>query len=342
MHIEQVDLGDARAARACHEVYMAAGRIDEPEGPWLTERPFGGWLSVGWQGDPREVWVARTTAQGAGGPVAGWYRLELPDMDNLDRAWLDLIVRPEERRRGTGTALLRHAVARAQAHGRSVMAGGARNGSAGEAFARAAGASPGLVDVQRVMEVGKLGAAELARLRQPAEQAAADYSLVSWTGPVPEEHIEQAADLFAALNDAPRSPESAPEIWDAQRVRERVNDLQSHFGLREYSVVARHDASGELAAFTQVAVDPGDPGWGHQMVTSVTRKHRGHRLGLLVKIAMLELLATAEPQAERIDTWNAQDNKYMIAVNEALGYTILGQPTTRWRIEVPATLAGPA
>ena len=32
----------------------------------------------------------------------------------------------------------------------------------------------------------------------------------------------------------------------------------------------------------------------------MTRKHRGHRLGLLLKIAMMELLATTEPQLERI------------------------------------------
>jgi GNAT superfamily N-acetyltransferase len=341
MHIEQVDLADAEAeaVRACHEVYLAAATTDEPEGPWLTERPFGGWLTVGWEGDPREAWLARTVP---GGPVAGWYRLELPDIENQDRAGLDLAVHPEERRRGIGLALLRHAAARAGGHGRSVMSAAARRGSPGEAFARWAGASPGLVDVQRAMEVGKLGAAGLARLRQPAEKAAADYSLVSWTGPVPEERIEQAAGLFAALNDAPRSPGQAPAVWDAQRVRERVNGLHPRLGLREYSVAARHDASGELAALSQMAVDPDDPGWGHQMITAVTRKHRGHRLGLLVKIAMLELLATAEPQVERIDTWNAEDNKHMIAVNEALGYTILGQPAVTWRVDVPAMLARPA
>jgi hypothetical protein len=57
-----------------------------------------------------------------------------------------------------------------------------------------------------------------------------------------------------------------------------------------------------------------------------------------VKIAMLELLATAEPQLERIVTWNAEANKHMIAVNEALGYTILGQPSTGFRLDVAAVL----
>jgi GNAT superfamily N-acetyltransferase len=350
MHIEQADLADAQTVRACHEVLTAALRIDEPDGPWITERPFGGWLAVGWGGDPREAWLARPAAgdargvgppeaSRAGGPVAGWYRLELPDKENLDRASLDLFVRPEDRRRGIGRALLRHAAARAQAHGRSVMTGATRNGSAGEAFARSAGATATLVDVQRMMEPGKLEQAELARLRHVAEQAAVGYSLVSWTGPVPEELIEQAAELYTALNDAPHSPGSAPSIWDEQRVRERINDLQPRYGLRDYSVAARHDPSGELAALTQVGVDPADPAWGHQQITAVTRKHRGHRLGLLVKIAMLDLLATTEPQLERIQTWNAQDNKHMIAVNEALGYTVLGQPETEWEIDTALVAA---
>jgi GNAT superfamily N-acetyltransferase len=332
MHIEQVDLADAQAVDECHEVYLAAERTDAPEGPVLTVRPFGGWLTVGWGGDPREAGIVRL-----GGRAAGWYRLELGDMENVDLGSLDLVVRPEERRNGIGLALLRHAAARARADGRSVISSTARNGSAGEAFARSLNAAPGLVDVQRMMKIGNLE--ELTALREPAERAALGYSLVSWTGPVPEEFIEQAAVLFAALNDAPRTPGEAPAIWDAQRVRERVNDLQPHFGFREYSIAARHDASGELAALTQVCVDPADPGWAHQMITTVVRKHRGHRLGLLVKIAMLELLATAEPRVESIDTWNAEDNKHMIAINEALGYTILGQPTTRWRIDVAALLA---
>ena len=54
----------------------------------------------------------------------------------------------------------------------------------------------------------------------------------------------------------------------------------------------------------------------------MTRSHRGHRLGLLVKTAMLEWLAEAEPTLERIVTGNAATNEYMIAVNETLGYEV--------------------
>ena len=331
VRIEQVDLTDTEKIRECFEVYHAAQRVDEPEGPWFTEQPFGGWLTVGWGGDPREVWLAVDQ-----GSAAGWYRLELPSRENLDQAGLDLVVHPAERRRGLGLALLRHAAGRAAAHGRAVLNGGARRGSPGDAFARWAGAKPGLVEVQRVLDIGRLEQGKLARLRGPAERAAAGYSLESWVGPVPEDFLEQVAMLYNAMGDAPRDPEIAHSEWDAQRIREGVNDMRPRYGLRSYTVVARHDDTGELAALSEIAVDPANPGWGFQMNTVVIRKHRGHRLGLLAKIAMMELLATTEPQVERISTWNAESNEHMIAINEAMGYAVFGPPTTWSRLDVAA------
>jgi GNAT superfamily N-acetyltransferase len=333
MRIKRVDPADADTIRACFEAFLLAQQADEPDGPWFTERPFRGWLTVGWGGDPSEIWLAEGPAEGT---VAGWYRLELPDLENLDHATLDLVVHPARRRHGLGRALLKHAAARAAEHGRSVLNAPTRLGGDGEAFARAIGAERGLVDVQRVMDVRATGDDQLARLRAAAEEKAAGYSVVSWTGLVPEEFVERAAALYAALNDAPHDPGTAPAVWDAQRVRERVNNLRPAYGLRIYGIAARHDATGELAGLTEVAVDPADPGWAHQMLTGVTRAHRGHRLGLLVKVAMAEWLKAAEPQLERLQTWNAQSNQYMIAVNEALGYTILGRPASWWKLDVAA------
>jgi hypothetical protein len=92
---------------------------------------------------------------------------------------------------------------------------------------------------------------------------------------------------------------------------------------------------------TEVAVDPEDPGWAHQVITAVTREHRGHRLGLLLKLAMMELLATTEPQLERMETSNAASNKHMVAVNDALGYIPSGAPFVSWKLD-PAAVPGPA
>ena len=96
-------------------------------------------------------------------------------------------------------------------------------------------------------------------------------------------------------------------------------------GERLHRLLVRHRRSGELAGHTVVAVERERPTIGHQHDTSVVREHRGHRLGLRLKVGMLVWLAEIEPQLESIDTWNAESNDHMIDVNERLGYRVLGR-----------------
>ena len=84
------------------------------------------------------------------------------------------------------------------------------------------------------------------------------------------------------------------------------------------------------------------PEWGFQELTAVARLHRGHRLGLLLKLAMLDLLAGWEPQLTRIVTRNAAGNDHMIAINDRLGFGMLGQWPS-WELDVADVPAmGPA
>jgi len=334
MRIEQLDFADDETMLACHQVYLAAHDSDLPDGPWFAARAFSGWMRVGWNNEPREIWTARIPDADPDGDraVTGWFRLILPVRENRDRAALDLIVHPGQRRHGTGRALLRHAVKRAFANDRSTLISSSLEGSPGEAFARAAGASHALTGVNRVQQLRALP--PLADLRAVAGQAAAGYRLISWTGVVPDTYLDGVAAVFNALGDAPRSAGSEPTQWDAERVREDENGLFHEYGHRSYSIAALTKTSGEMAALTQVFVDPEIPAWGLQGMTAVARQHRGHRLGLLVKLAMLDLLAEAEPGLERIGTENAESNAYMIAVNEAIGYRISGPSFTRWKLDV--------
>jgi RimJ/RimL family protein N-acetyltransferase len=202
------------------------------------------------------------------------------------------------------------------------MTGYAGEESPGAAFAAWAGATRGQAEVRRVLDVRKMPAGKVAALRADAARAAAGYTLVTWTGLTPDQYLEPLAGVINAFADAPRDAGVQEEAWDGRRLRERGDATAELMGIREYSVTAVHDATGEMAAMTQVAIDPGSPQWGHQALTAVTRAHRGHRLGLLVKAAMLEWLAAAEPQIEQIETGNAASNKHMIAVNEALGFEV--------------------
>lgn len=112
-----------------------------------------------------------------------------------------------------------------------------------------------------------------------------------------------------------------PEVWDDDRIRQ-FEGAAMRAGQQFYAVAARHDATGDLAALTQLRTDPDNPGWGFQAITAVLREHRGHRLGLLLKIAMLDLLAEQGAGVERIITGNAGGNEHMIAINEQLGFEI--------------------
>jgi GNAT superfamily N-acetyltransferase len=135
--------GDTGPAGACHEIYLAGVPADDPHGPPMSPRYFAGWLKLGWTQDPAQTWLAR---DGAGEPC-GWYVLGLPRRENQHLAEVALVVHPSRRRAGLGTALVRHAAARAGHLGRAVLSAQAREGSPGAAFARALGAREGITEV---------------------------------------------------------------------------------------------------------------------------------------------------------------------------------------------------
>jgi GNAT superfamily N-acetyltransferase len=318
MRIVRGDGSDRATTQACFEVVRAACEVDDPHGPPWSLTRVRGWIEH--PTDPNELWIAVDEATGG---WLGWYWLVLPERENRDRGHFWLNVRPSSRRRGVGTALLRHGAGRAAAAGRSVLAAGTFQNSAGAAFAARVGATAGLVEARRVMVLGQVPAGRVALLREQAARAAAGYSLVSWDGRTPDEYLARYAEVENAMADAPHDVGEENAVWDADRVREQMDDIRERQGRHVYTLAALHEASGEMAAVTSVEPDLDFPAWGHQQITAVTRKHRGHRLGLLVKAAMLDWLATAEPGIERIVTYNAAANDHMIAINEQLGYQLL-------------------
>jgi GNAT superfamily N-acetyltransferase len=333
MRIVRGDGSDPATTQACFEVTRAAAEVDDPCGPpWSLQR-LRGWLE--YPTDPAETWIAVDETTGG---FHGWYYLVLGERENRDRGHVYIDVHPSSRRRGIGTALLRHAAERTAAAGRSVLGSGALQGSAGAAFAARVGATAGLVEARRVLTVGKIPAGRVAFLREQAAQAAAGYSLVSWDGRTPDEYLAKYAEVENAMGDAPHNEGEEKSVWDADRVRAQIDDSRERQGRHAYTLAALHAASGEMAAVTAVEADPDNPEWAHQQLTAVTRKHRGHRLGLLVKAAMLEWLAVAEPRLERIVTGNAAVNRHMIAINQELGYELLEPLAQSYEVDVAEAL----
>jgi GNAT superfamily N-acetyltransferase/RimJ/RimL family protein N-acetyltransferase len=327
--IEQFD-GQAEPdrVRECFRIVLACYAVDQPDQPnWSLGTFTAKWVD-GFDANPQESWIATDPA----GETVGCYLLTLPDKANLSRANVVLRVPPDRRRAGIGTALLRHCADRARMAGRDWLAGDAWDGTAGEPFAIAVGATGGIPSVHRTMRFDDSVRDRLPGLRAAADAHAAGYSLLNWTGPTPEDLLEQVAAVHGAMADAPRDAGVEPSVWDADRIA-RAEKLIADSDMGSYTVAARHDASGRLAALTDILTDPGAPGWGIQQLTAVLQPHRGHRLGLLVKVAMLELLTSAAPDVGRIVTDNAGSNEYMIAINKQLGFEVSGV-TRSWQLDL--------
>ena len=323
---------DSGLVDACWELAVAAQPVDDPDGPPLVRSVF--------TTSPRRADTAGWLAPGAAaGTWSGFLLLDRPLQGNTHRAQVRLVVAPGRRRSGLGRVLLTQALRWAGERGCPLLTGRVREGTAGHAFLTAVGGSPGMVAGRRVLDLTGLPAARRAELRGQAEPAAAGYSLLSWTGATPQQHLAGVALVSMAMEDAPHSPFHRRTPVDAQRIRERDQGAAER-GLRSYTVAARCDRTGELAGLSQIVTTPQAPGWGFQETTMVDAAHRGHRLGLLLKVALLDLVTEAEAGVRHILTENAVGNGPMIAINDALGFRVVDQWATCSLDVPPPTASG--
>lgn len=320
MELRRYDAADAGSVAAARAVIEAANRIDAPWELPLTLHRHTQDTRFGWDGEvPRRFLAVSDT------DVVGEVCLEASSWDNLEQAWVDLVVDPGFRRRGHGSAMLAQIWDVCREMGRPLFGSETWDGTAGVDFAARHGLDTKSVEVCRRMHLAGVPSETIDRLYDGALAAAADYELERVVGLTPREMLPALAATVAAISDAPTDGlEWERESFPLERVR-RYEETQLAAGYRLYRLVARHRASGELAGHTVVVVDAEVPAHGDQHDTAVVREHRGHRLGLLLKAAMVRWLREVEPQLETIETWNAESNGPMIAVNDALGYRVLGR-----------------
>jgi GNAT superfamily N-acetyltransferase len=333
--IEPVDGTDQAVMDAWLALLTGGRRHDLPDLPPLCPVEH----AQRFRSEDREVraWVLR-----AGDRTVASAELGLPLRDNLRAGGVNLVVAPDRRRRGLGRLLLDHVAAQARAAGRSHLWMEVHcpldAPAPGSGFLRSAGARPALADTRRVLEV-RPGDPELRRLMELARDAARGYGLVQWTGPTPEPWLDDVAALIARMStDAPQGELALePERWDAGRVRAR--DAADAARGQRTVVTAARGPDGHLVGYTTMAVRATVAGYAKQDDTIVEPAHRGHRLGLWMKLANLELLAAEHPDVRRVGTYNADENRWMVAVNEAMGY----RPRSRlveWQLDLTAGQAG--
>ena len=318
-------LESAAEAGVVEEYVALLNAISSHDAPWehpATVTTVTGTMRHGWDGEPPRCFFARDDDGRMVGALEYW----ASEWDNTDLAWLTVGVLPRQRRRGIGSALMRHAFAVARDDGRPKLGVEGWDSPATYAFAHAHGFEKKSQAVNRRQHLAEVDEATVRKLYdEAAEAAATGYDLLRIVGRTPDELIEKVSVMVAAINDAPLDDlDIEDEVFPPERIR-AYEETTALNGQRLYRLVAQHRETGELAGHTVVAVETERPGIGHQHDTTVVREHRGHRLGLLLKAGMVLWLAEAEPQLETVDTWNTESNDHMIAVNERLGYRAMGR-----------------
>jgi GNAT superfamily N-acetyltransferase len=322
---------DRRHVGGIVAVLEAARVADGRPGLTPTVAGYMGGLRSGYESDPPLVAVAldeRNSGRGPDGPVRGVAELTLPPWDNTSLGLVEITVDPRARRRGIGRALYAAAVERIRSAGRTEVVADALRNSAGERFLGALGLAVEPADQQREQDVAAIDWTDLDAVYGDALVRAAGYEIREIPPVAPDELLGELIAVISAINDAPVDPRHAePERYPPERIRAYEEGCDA-LGRTGYRLVTVHAASGEFAGYTGMAVDTERPWYGYQYVTSVRSGHRGHRLGLLLKIAMLRLLREREPALRTVGTWNSAENAHMIAVNERLGYRLVAEAVT--------------
>ena len=305
---ERIDLDHDEAFAAFHDIYRRALDRDVDQPYSAREK------RVGLRPDEYVDKVVLLARDGDGAPVAAG-TAELPLRDNTLFVYVDVFTLPEQRRRGHGAAVVEALEEIGRDGDRSILYGEAvweldAVDPAPQAFSEAVGFRLDLMDAMRVLTLP-------ATL--PPLEVATGYTIHSWRGACPEEWAQGYVDVRQLINEeAPGGDaELENEFWDVARARAEEAQWNEQGRTPQVSIAVSDD--GEVVGHTQLLF-PDDSDEVYQWDTLVLPTHRGHGLGLALKVTTMQEAADLLDGRRRITTYNAAGNEPMIRVNEALGF----------------------
>ncbi|MFB9661628.1 hypothetical protein ACFQS3_02800 [Glycomyces mayteni] len=326
MKIIEFNAADTDPIDRSFAILNAAHHADAPENPTYTERFFRALFTHLMPGRARH-WFA---AVGEDGEAVAFARIGFFTDENLDLSRIEAYVHPDHREGSVEADLFAHVEAFSRAHGRTTIVssapvhweGGPARDGARAAFLASRGYTLALTTVNRRSPVEPFGADEEERRHAEALAKAGDaYEVRQWIGPIPDDLLDTMCRMDTMIvNEIPLGEldfeveEITPE---KMRAKEAVNEVEGRTWVMS---VAVERATGEVRAWTEIGLDDGDDVNGMQGITIVDPAHRGHRLGLLLKLANLRLVREHSPTTQWIWTDNADVNAPMIAINELMGY----------------------
>ena len=289
--------------------------------------------------EPKQLFAARLN-----GRIVARATFETRPGAEGNTAWVDVQVHPQFRRRGIGTALadqletlanedhrtnlVLSTVSKAAAGERLRSPTGFGSVPAGNAEVRfLLGRDFRLEQVRRASRLALPVVTDIVDrlIEQSQQRAGTDYRVHQWSGRTPDRWLDDMALLFTRMStDAPNAGLDEPEdVWTRERLIEYEDRAETGPKTSVVSVV-EHLPTARLAGMTELGV-PAEPDRPvSQNDTIVLEEHRGQRLGMLLKAANIRHLRSTAPGHPSIITFNAEENRHMLEVNEAVGFLAIG------------------
>ena len=321
MDIREIDVADDEAMRALCQVEERSATLGrESMTHWSHQELLGAYRSED-SGERQEVFGV-FDGEALLGFTSAWF----PLLDNRDKVYFDLHVDPPARRRGVGRELVGELERRAGADGRTMLLTdskqppGQRETHPYRRFAESVGFEFSNVEVVRHLPL-PVDPADLAAWKARAAERHDGYTVATYVDEFPDELAESLCTLLGQLAvDAPTGlVDFEEEDFNLERLRERYATAAA-MDRSVYETVAIAPDGRTVVAQSTLAVSRGDGSDVFQWGTFVHREHRGHRLGLAVKVANIEAVQDAYPDKRRITTQNAESNDYMVDINKLIGF----------------------
>ena len=295
-----------------------------------ADRPVDAWTV--WEVSRKALPIPRTDGRHVlvsafdGDRTVGAGALFLFRHDNTHLGEAEVYVHPDQRRRGVGRAVLSELERIAAEDGRTVVIGSAfapvGEESPSSLFAAAMGYQVASHEETKTVD---LTTAPVGWAALDAEVSAAlgDYRVEVYEEHVPDGYVDDFCTLLEAfLGEVPTGDLDLRRTrWTRERLRENEDRAIAVGRLRVMAVAVAPD--GHLCGFSDLGIDRADPRHASVGGTLVMPGHRGHRLGLAMKLATHRRLLELFPKCAYVETGNAGVNAAMNGVNERLGYRVV-------------------
>lgn len=271
-----------------------------------------------------------------GSSLVGIAGLQIPLEENLETVFVSFTIHPAFRGQGIGTALVEQAVLPAvRESGRTLISAWGEIPADGDPddpalpwnrIAARLGISRRNIGVCRALPL-PVDPALLDALEAEAAERLGEHRIELWEDACPEEHLPAYGALLRQLDldDPDEDMEYEAADYTPGRIR-TMERRRRESGTRALIAVAIAPG-GEIVGNSEIhwqeadGQPPATVAW--QENTLVMPAHRGHRLGLAMKVATHRRLTEKVPAARSLVTWNSHVNPWMISLNERFGYRVL-------------------